>query len=292
MSLVVTVDGEEKHGKTSFGMTFPKPLLVLALDIGGVQRAEWRFQEHMGKDIFVHEFSLPMQTENTLADIAGLSKLKAMIGKTAAKTKPPIIKGTAELWYEFLTVYVSCLENEYTPEGRTEPVNFATLLVDTGTSMWQLCARGVLQEKQVRAAADGKYRERLQQIEYSEPNARMLAFLQAAREADKNLVMVQYLENQYGDVLQSDGSVKTDVTGKRRNGWSHLDKYIDLSVWIELIKEGDRYLPQAEVRLSGLTLSLMGMKFKGTGDPNDKEPNWDQITQALEFIRGSANAPS
>ena len=44
---IVGLDGEEKTGKSTLGLTFPKPIANFCFDRGGFERAAWRFPEEV-----------------------------------------------------------------------------------------------------------------------------------------------------------------------------------------------------------------------------------------------------
>ena len=265
-SPVVAIDGDSKTGKTSLGLSVAlaiakaQPgqqqhyLTHFDLDVGGYDRAKHRFTEALTDGrLRSKSYFLPQQ-----------SVRDKVLGKQKQSHK---LVGIMELWYDMLTDFVEACE---------DPLCDAVMF-DSWPQVWNLCTMAYLQEKQQANPA----RERLLEIEYGEPNARMRAIIYAAREAKKSLVLVSFLTEEYGKQLV-DGAVKEVVIGQKPAGWKFTDKEMDVALrttteWVKNGKE-KQLRPFAEVRLCGLALDATGTKFEG--------PSWEQFRSLIAALRG------
>lgn len=252
--------GNDKSCKTTLALTFPKPLVVMEWDIGGFDRAIYRFQKEFDAGLIIHEmYPIPFQAEQF-----DPAKLQVRPSKR--------ITGMKELWYKFLINYIKHLD---------EPI--ATIVIDTGTLLWEVDCAGYLQEKQeIQLDAKGnllpneKLRVSLLPIEYREPNIRMRGIIYQAKAHGKHLVLTHHSRDEYGPVLQRDGSIAEARTGKKeRSGWGPLGDGADVIVhtyWDDKAK-----LPFCKVELAEVK-QLEGIVFK--------EPTFDKINRTIRMMKG------
>lgn len=257
--------GPDKSCKNTLAMTFPKPIIDMELDIGGFARANRNLPHLPIKDwvgqglIKLEQYVMPFQS-----GIVDPTKLTVRPSKT--------IQGMKELWYKWLINYIKHLDEDY-----------ATVVIDTTTLLWEICCSGYLQEKQeIQFDAKGnllpkeKLRVSLLPVEYREPNIRMRGVIYQAKAHNKHLVLTHHESDEYGPVLQKDGSIVEGRTGRKaRHGWAPLGDGADVIVrtwW-----DGKDNIPWCEVELAEVK-ELEGMKFK--------EPTYDKIQKAINMIRG------
>src|SRR3990167_11494303 len=125
--MIFSIWGEDKSCKTTLALTFPKPLVVMELDIGGFDRAIYRFQKD--SKLITHEmYAIPLQIGNMPTDL-NPAKLTVRPSK--------IIVGMKELFYQFLGKFIQHLTDDT-----------ATIVIDTGTLLYELTCMAYLQEKQ------------------------------------------------------------------------------------------------------------------------------------------------
>ena len=53
--MIIGAWGEDKCCKTTFALTFPKPMVFMEFDIGGFDRAIYRFQNEFDKGLIKYE---------------------------------------------------------------------------------------------------------------------------------------------------------------------------------------------------------------------------------------------
>jgi hypothetical protein len=233
---IVSVVGQEKTGKTDWTMSAPGPILWMEMDIGGFDRAIWRYPNkrvvHLNPgadynkaldgewsdDLIIHrDYMPPVQ-----ADTASMSALKAMVKNNVtnpsnvARIKPTgggVLAGYANLWYDrYITEFIVGLE---TPEIKT-------IVVDSATLLWTLCHTALLEEKQAKSPT----RESLIEIEYAEANKRMESLIALAREYKKNLVYIHHVTDKYA-VMNIEGRSQSVPVGEKHAGWKHITKFVD-----------------------------------------------------------------
>lgn len=265
--MIFSIFGEDKSCKTTLALTFPKPLVHMELDIGGFERANRNLPHLPIKDwtdqgkIIPEKYIIPFQ----------IGKLDA-INSTIRPSK--IIVGMKELFYKFAAKFIQHLDED-----------IATIVVDTGTLLYELTCQGFLQEKQeIQLDVKGnlkvgeKLRVSLLPMEYREPYTRMRGFIYNAKAKGKHLVLTHHATDEYKPIPQKDGSVAESRTGKRvRHGWAQLGDSAD--VMVHTIWDSKERIPTCKVELAEVK-ELEDMVFK--------EPTFDKIDKVIKMLRGTA----
>lgn len=306
MSYVLSVVGPEKSGKTDWMLSAPKPMFYQELDIGGFDRAVWRHPEInvvrvkdpkmiwpvdstgiqidyaklTSSTVVLRQYKAPMQGDSAAMNLMKVLIKKHGTGGLLAKSAPSLtLTGYIKQWYEeFIPDYISALEN---PAIRS-------IAWDTGGSVWVLCHKTLLEEKQKRASTQGdSMRESLIQIEYSDANERMRAMIQLAREHDKNLIVAHHDRDRYETKKNERGHTESYTVGREAEGWSHFNKNVDLEIWTSVRpmnlaqrNNGEHNAPSQRISLSGLTMDAVGLDIK--------DGNWDTIFSIIEGQRSLA----
>lgn len=256
--------GEDKTCKTTLALTFPKPLIFMEFDIGGFNRAIYRFQQEFDQGLIKYEaYPMPM----TFGKFDP-SKLEVRPSK--------IVVGMKELFYKWAAKYISHLQN---PE-------VASIVIDTATLHKTITDDAYLQELQEKQmpldpitgkGSDGKtLRTQLQQIEYREPNTRTRGILYQAKANNKHLILVHHARDEYKPMPQRDGTIATSATGKReRAGFSTLGDSADVIVYTYW--DSNENKPYCKVDLAEVK-SLEGMVFV--------EPTYEKISKVINYMKG------
>jgi len=264
--LVLTIWGEEKTGKTSLALTFPKPLIHFDLDIGGFNRAKWRVDTKEVK-------STPYFSEDVLQ--------KLLKGDLTIRPSHKVY-GMKELWTKIITEYAHALLDK----------EAATIVIDSGTQLWSICHSAVLQEKQEMQILknpkiqDADLRERLQPIEYGEPNKRMRALISAAHGYKKILVLTHYPRDIYVTKMMGDRAEEVKSGEIEPDGFKENRRLTDLEVktFMKVVPnttgKGTHKVPSCRITLSGLTLDAVDIEL---------EPNYDKIIEVVNALRGEAS---
>ncbi len=262
--------GEDKSCKNTLGLSFPKPLVNMEFDIGGFKRScrnlphlpikDWYEQGH----IILEQYIVPFQ-------IGEIDPIKNIIRPSK------IIVGMKELFYQFAGEFIAHLKDP----------NIQTIMVDTGTLLYEVTCTGYLQEKQelqMPLRPDGKgqdgkpLRVSLLPIEYREPYIRMRGFAYQAKAHDKHLIMTHHASDEYGLVPGAGGTLTEGKTGKRvMHGWSQWGDSADVvghTYWDSKVMKPYFKVELAEVK------ELESMVFE--------EPTFDKIDKVIKMIRGEA----
>jgi len=244
--------GDEKTGKSSFALTFPKPIWHADMDFG-FHRVADRFKKEIDSGLIVSKpYPIPVQE----------LIFSTQVGRP--------IKGIREVYEEFIHDFV----NDFILNP-----DVLTGVVDTHTQLWEIVRLGFLQEKQEIQLEQGlkkgeTLRERLMPYEYGEPNDRMKRIIQAARSYGKHLVMVHYAKEEYKPMVV-DGQIKETRTGKlEMDSFKHIPDLSDIV--IQTSRNSMEFF--GTIVLCGLDIRLEGMKFR--------DPTYQLIVDALERLKG------
>ena len=259
--VIVGIYGPDKSCKSTFALSFPKPIFHMETDIGGFERAAWRYKEEISSGLIVSQrYVIPAQVMRD--KLVGGLKLR----------RSNRLVGYKELWDRLLDDYFGVLDGSKVA-GNGQP--FQTIIMDSFSEVWELITRTYLQELQ--ELDPNKNRTQLLQIEYATPNSWIKALLYGPKEVGKNLVLTHYMADKYGPVLVN-GEVKQEVVGQTHAGWKQIEKVVDVMVETSVKREKGGMVPYGEVTLCGLALELTGLKYI--------EPTWDQIVDTLRAYRG------
>lgn len=260
MQIITVIWGEEGKGKTSMGLTFPKPLKHYDLDVGGYERASWRVH---GEGITSTSYPTPVQMERLM----GVQNTGTTIHL------PRRVVGYKELWQRIVVDFINDCQD---PEIKT-------IMIDSATQLWKICHTSLLQEKQEIqinnkvSVDDEKFRTRLQSIEY--PNDKMNSLVHAAKGSGKNLVLTHYPRNVYREKFDNMGklvSYKSDDV--EPDGFKGTVRVMSIVFWAY----ADKGIPRAQISLKS-ALPYLGMDAIGLELP---EPTYDGILQLQAMRKG------
>jgi len=278
-SMVCGIWGEDKSTKTTLALSFPKPLVVMEIDIGGFDRANRNLPHLPIKDwynaglIKYEPYAIPLQGMK-------IDPVTKQVIFASSKT----ITGIKELFYELVNSYFKHLKDP----------NIKSIVVDTGTLLYNsLVCDGYLQELQERAVAEGKPpRASLIQIEYKEPYDRMRGIVYQAKAFHKNLILTHHASDEYKPMPQRDGGIAVTQTGKRqRHGWGQLGDAVDLMIHTYTKPEpvidpatnkpakpaSSIVVPYGQVELSTV-LEMVGIEYR--------VPTFEMLDSTMRMIRG------
>jgi hypothetical protein len=261
MSTVMGIWGEDKSGKSTLALTAPKPVAYFEFDIGGKDRAIWQFEDDVKKGNIILQ-----------------NKAKVKLAYPHPLPKPSMkqsaLAGYKEVWNRFLVDYIEMLENP----------KIQSIVLDTGTLLWSITTQGFLQEKQEIQIQRGlqpgeKLRERLQQIEYAEPNSRMRSLLYAAKNQGKNLIITHHARDEFKAMPTANGIEELRTGVRELAGWGGFGAIADLILHTEYKKGKEDKVPSmyATVDMSGICLQVVGMSFK--------DPTYNNLMLAVANMR-------
>ncbi len=307
--MIISLWGVEGCGKSTTGLSFPKPLFQLDLDLGGFERAIWRLEDEAKKN----GTQLRVKHCEPKADISKLDwnewdivskpylapvQLEKLLGvqqQGVSVRFPREVKGIKELWQEIVTDIVTV--------GQVPTVK--TIMPDSATQLWWICHTSLLQEKQEIQMSQGikadskDFREKLQPVEF--PNSRMRDLIYTVRSYGKHLVMTHYPKDIYATKVVGE-RLESYATGEvEPDGFKHtvtLDDIV-LLCFTEIDKEKwtikpandkkgvenpdfNKPVPRAQISLK-CGLSGMGMKAVGLELPT---PDYEGLMELQTMMRG------
>jgi hypothetical protein len=297
---VVAITGDEGSCKSTMALTFPTSIFHFDLDVGGFDRAAWRLVKDNpklkvyrakqsedisaldidGYDIITKPYPRPLQESKLMGQLTG-TEVKSASVRTLKQPKK--VEGMKELWQDIISDFV------YICKRGTKSIVF-----DSATMLWQTCHNARLQELQEvqeykwKTSAqtsklpfpEDEYRERLQPIEYGQPNERMTSLIQASRSFRKNLILTHYPTDEYGMIADGKGGLVEGKTGKQiSDGFKNTGKLCDLVVWTsikETATQGTKTGRSAPVRtpiakiikcgIEGMGLDAVGQEISASYD--------------------------
>jgi len=302
--MIVSLWGIEGSGKSTIGLTYPKPLFHLDLDLGGFERAAWRIIQEAKKAGTELSVKVCEPDENVaqidwsawdivskpyLAPIQ-LEKLMGVGAEPGVSVRfPRQVTGIKELWQTIVTDIVAV--------GQVPTVK--TIMPDSATQLWWICHTSLLQEKQEIQMGKGMqtdnkdFRERLSPMEF--PNNRMRDLIYTVRSLGKHLVMTHYPKDVYKERMGPNGIESYKSGEVTPDGFKHTVTLDDLVLWCytevdkrrEIIKGVDnpnynKPQPYARIDLK-CGLSGMGMSAVGLELPS---PSYEGLMELQAMMRG------
>ena len=284
--MIIGYWGDDKSCKTTLALTSPRPILYQEFDIGGLDRASRNIGDNKILD-WVRDGSIITKSYVMPFQLGSLDPVKNIIRPSK------IVVGIKELWYQWLGDFMKALKDD----------NILSIVIDTGTLLWEVTNTGYLQEKQelqmpLRVDGMGKdgkpLRTQLLQIEYKEPNIRMRSIIYQAKAHHKHLIMTHHSRDEYGLIKQRDGTMGEGKTGKKeRNGWTALGDGADIIAHCyireetkldengkQMLLNGKRAMnrvPYCQVDLAEVQ-ELIGVEFR--------EPTFDVIQESIDLVKG------
>jgi hypothetical protein len=249
---ITAIVGDEGSCKSSMALSYPKPMFHFDIDVGGFRRAAWRLKKEnpdiriyeatadeditklkfSSYDIITKPYPKPLQVNKLLGQLTAKATPAASIRRI---TVPKRVEGMKEVWQNIINDFVFVCQ---------QPI--ATIIFDSATMLWNIDHNSRLQELQEiqeykwktssstknTPMDENEYRERLQPIEYGQPNDRMTTVLHTCRSFQKNLVLTHYPTDEYGMVGDGKGGMTEGKTGQKViDGFKNTGKLCDLVVW-------------------------------------------------------------
>lgn len=262
--------GAEGTWKTTIGLSFPKPIFHIETDLGGFERAAWRFSsdtkilrlksnepvsgvDFSKWDVVTKPFAIPVQIERLLgAQTAGATS------KSTIKFPKRLI-GYKECWQNIVLDYVSACQS----------TACKSVMIDSATQCWSICHNGLLQEKQEIQLASGTkedsstFRERLQPVEF--PNDRMRSLLYTADSYKKFLILSHYDKDIYGEKFDSEGRKQEYKTGEVTvDGFKGTTQLADIVLRLSLGSRTNLVTSKMETVVNAKIVIKCGLPGMGT----------------------------
>ena len=260
--MLLSIEAEEKSGKSTLALTAPLPIVCFSFDLGtdrainGTKYDEWFKGLNIckvpyntevssaweGNDITIYELPRPIQLDQEL------------------------LVGFEELWNYFILLCSRALMDKA----------ISTIVIDTMTLCRRIKCDAYLQELQEENIKKGQRpRKQLLQIEYGHPNDSIRNIYDLAVSLGKNLVATHHLTDEYKLFMKSDGSTESMPTGVRLlEGLTGTYRYQDVAVRNTKVKNAIT----TKLEICGYNLGLEGMIIP--------DPNWDKIAGLISDSLG------
>lgn len=230
--------GDIKTCKTTLGLTFPKPIIMLDLD-RGFHRAKQRFTQFKILELQIGE-ALSLAHIDSGAEII------------VVPYQVPI-KFPGQRSPETLTLWNQIIQDVRT--GCGHPL-VRTIYYDTGSVLWLLCREAHLE----RILSENANRQTLNQYEYTKPNAEMRALYTMPKAWGKNLIIAHHMSPKYEEVQKSGNALGTEKqqTGWTWDGWNRVGGVVDVIGQTYIDRNGTGSHPSVIIETCGLTLAAEG----------------------------------
>ena len=241
-TLFIGTYGTIKSAKTTFGLTFPQPIVHFNLD-QGFHRASHRFPNH-----HIVGAKEPL-TPQHLAANPGIVSKDYMIPVQFPGMKS---EGVLSLWMNAIVPELMMAFQDPTTRS---------VLIDTGTIMWSLAKDAQLE----RVQSSKSMRSNLIQIEYALPNQEMRALLSTARNSGKNIYITHHLGGIYKDMPDQAGRVTSVRVGDTWDGWSHLGAIVDVVGRTRVVEDVKATIPPTVEKIPVIDIETCGYTLKAEG---------------------------
>ena len=265
--MIISIEGDEATGKTTFAYTAPKPIVGFSFDMG-TERALFgsKFNE-LFKGLSI----------NLVSYSEGYPPLVQWDGYdiTVYELPPPIqldtahVSGAREQWDYFLGLVGKALRDH----------QVRTLVVDTMTLARRVRVSAHLQDLQRDGGKPGAApRRSLIQIEYGVPNDAIRDIYSSTKGVKKNLAAIHHLTDEYKEQFVTDRKtgetrVESAATGKRiLEGLNNTYRFVDVS--LRMSKSGQEI--KGLMQKFGYDLSLSGLELDN--------PTWDSIVNLVNIV--------
>ena len=279
--MLLSIEGDEATGKSTLAYSGPLPIVGFAFDMGA-KRAMLggRFNELFNGVDICH---VPYDTQPVLQ-----GHMEGEVGPweghdiTVIELPPPIqlgsvrVKGYLTLWTYFIAMCAKAFMD----------LKVKTLVVDTMTVARRVKVDAYLESLQ-NAAFDStgkriliqgqemKMRERLQKIEYGNPNDAIRDIYTTGAGVDKNLIAVHHLTDEYASRPNQKGEIEDVQTGRLvLEGLKNTHRFVDIALL--MTKDGGH--------IKGKFLKF-GYKLAMEGTTQD-DPTWDSIVATVAQSTG------
>lgn len=256
--MILSLDGLEAVGKSTFAHTAPLPIVSFSFDLGfdralyGTQFDRYFAELKIVKHKYVQGEQPPKREPD--ADITTYQLIPRL------QLDPSRLAGYMELWAYFNTAFVeACMDEQV-----------STIVIDTLTLLTKYKQDAYLQELQQKTPQGQPARQQLQQIEYSRPNSDIRTVINTANGMGKNLVITNHLRDEYKQGVKPDGSVGSMPTGNmEHDGVKDIMRLVDVQIRQE--KAGGKL--ESKLIKCGPNLSYEGMKVGNL--------DWDGLVDML-----------
>ena len=251
--MLLSIEAEEKCGKTTLAYTAPLPIIGFSFDMGSeralmgsaydkyfkglkINIVKDYAYEYKGEDILIYEVPIPIQLTDSISQCS-------------------------ELWAKFQACYVKA---GLIPEVKS-------LVFDTATLVRKLAILSYMQFIQKKDSS----RKQLLQIEYAHPNDEIRILWNFGKDMGKNLIGTHHLTDEYKMQVTSDGKKESQPTGEKiLEGYNKTLQAVDVGIRLR----EDRNKIVGRVVTCGYDREMKGQDIE--------DPSWDKLVNLIELKLG------
>lgn len=264
--MLISLEGEEACGKTTFAYTAPLKVVGFSFDLGA-ERALFGAKAELfnGCKIKIVPYDKDAQAEHHTGiwkdyDIV-VFELPRPIQLNSVR-----VRGAQALWDYFLELFVDALQDE----------SVRSAVLDTATLARRVRVDAHLETLQSNTQKGKPMRERLLQIEYGMPNDAIRDLYNFSQGVKKNLIAVHHLTDEYADRINKNGEKEQVITGRRiLEGLKGTHRIVDVALLME--KKG-REIVGTPLKV-GYNLALEGLPLRN--------PTWDKVANSITMSLGN-----
>ena len=257
--MILSVEADEKTGKTTFAYSAPTPIVGFGFDIGA-KRAIYGMKykelfEGLKIEIIPYEKNTVPGKEKWAGNDITIFELPRPIQLTQEK-----LLGFMEQWGYFINPFNDALMD----------AGVRTVVVDTMTLARRIKCDAYLQELQ----EGPRPRKQLLQIEYGHPNDSIRNLYDLAQGMGKNLIATHHLTDEYKSMPTGSNSEITSVaTGKRiLEGLNGTYRHVDVGLRLE--KDGKGGV-MGKIIECGYNIGLTGTPISN--------PTWNSVVRTISM---------
>ena len=266
--MIISLEGEEATGKSTFAYTAPLPIIGFGFDLGEERAIFGAKYDDYFKDLDVEIVKYVPKSigREVYGKVTGDIVIYELPQPIQLETEQ--ILGCLELWNYFIQLYEKALMD----------TTVSTIVIDTMTLARRLKADAYLQELQSKGSGG---RKQLLQIEWGHANDSIRNLYTIAAGMSKNLVAVHHLTDERKDSPGPNGTVESIMTGNKiLEGLSQTYRYVDIAV--RMLKVKGKL--EGELIKVGYNLSLESQRLP--------DPSWDLISNMVEMsLKGRIKLP-
>ena len=264
--MLISLEGEEATGKTTFAYTAPLKVVGFSFDMGA-QRALFGAKADLFEGLTIGIIPYVEPPKPGSAALAQWKDYDITVYEMPRPVQLDAIKvrGARALWAYFIQLFVEAMQDP----------TVHSVALDTATIARRVRVDAHLEALQDAAGPKDKMRERLLQIEYGTPNDAIRDLYNLAQGTKKNLIATHHLTNEYKDHINSKGDREQVITGNRvLEGLAGTYRFVDVA----LLMEGKGKGVKATMLKCGYNLGQKGM-------PLDN-PTWNSLANLISMGLG------
>lgn len=249
MIQALSIVGRMKTGKTTLGLSAPKPLIIFDFE-QGVNRIEPKYLKDMDK-VKVVSYAAEMMTLRK-KEIENIKRVKKLV------TTATVISAEV-FWIKILQDYNAALED----------ANITSIMFDTFSSVWEARRLAFLEEVQ-KAEPD---RKQLTPQEYFIPNVDMKMLITQAGLHNKILIVTHHTRSKY--------VAGVETAEEEPDGFKYTSDLIEVEVWMSkrMSQQPLRMTPYGTIKACRLCMAAEEAELEA--------PTYDILAAYIDARRGT-----